>query len=83
VHKFYLNFFNFESFFNSNFLETNDRLSNLINLRNTARNSLVTYGAIQKVFKTRFDENRSNARLEDFSSSSSKQSFLNSKRLNY
>lgn len=49
---------------------TNDlRLSNPMKLRSTARNSIVTYNAIQKVFKSRFDEGRSNARLQDFSNS--------------
>ena len=49
---------------------TNDlRLSNPMKLRSTARNSVITYNAIQKVFKSRFDEGRSNARLQDFSNS--------------
>ena len=45
------------------------RISNPMKLRSTARNSIVTYNAIQKVFKSRFDEGRSNARLQDFSNS--------------
>jgi hypothetical protein len=45
------------------------RISNPMKLRSTARNSVVTYNAIQKVFKSRFDEGRSNARLQDFSNS--------------
>jgi hypothetical protein len=45
------------------------RLSNPLKLRSTARNSIVTYNAIQKVFKSRLDEGRSNARLQDFSNS--------------
>jgi|TARA_B110000259_G_scaffold140084_1_gene157740 hypothetical protein len=45
------------------------RLSNPMKLRSTARNSIVTYNAIQKVFKSRFDEGRSNTRLQDFSNS--------------
>jgi hypothetical protein len=45
------------------------RVSNPMKLRSTARNSIVTYNAIQKVFKSRFDEGRSNARLQDFSNS--------------
>jgi len=49
---------------------TNDlRVSNPMKLRSSARNSIVTYNAIQKVFKSRFDEGRSNARLQDFSNS--------------
>lgn len=57
----------------SNTLDVNSandlRLSNPMKLRSTARNSIVTYNAIQKVFKSRFDEGRSNARLQDFSNS--------------
>lgn len=45
------------------------RISNPMKLRSTARNSVVTYNAMQKVFKSRFDEGRSNARLQDFSNS--------------
>jgi hypothetical protein len=45
------------------------RVSNPMKLRSSARNSIVTYNAIQKVFKSRFDEGRSNARLQDFSNS--------------
>lgn len=46
-----------------------NRLSNPLKLRSTSRNSIVTYNAIQKVFKSRLDEGRSNARLQDFSNS--------------
>ena len=54
----------------SNVNTSNDlRLSNPMKLRSTARNSIITYNAIQKVFKSRFDEGRSNARLQDFSNS--------------
>lgn len=71
------------NFLNMNVLENNDRTSNLINLRNTAKNSIVTYGAIQKVFKSRFDENRSNAKISDFSNSFTKQPFVSSKKAPY
>jgi hypothetical protein len=80
--KFFLNFFNFTDL-NVNLTESNNRLSDLINLRNTAKNSIVTYGAIQKVFKTRFDENRSNAKLNDFSNSFVKQPFVSAKKSPY
>lgn len=46
-----------------------DRVSNPLKLRSTAKNSMVTYSAIQKVFKSRLDEGRSNARLQDISNS--------------
>jgi heme/copper-type cytochrome/quinol oxidase subunit 2 len=72
-----------ENLFNLNLDEENLRSSNLINLRNTAKNAIVTYGAIQKVFKTRLDENRSNAKLGDFSSSFTKQPFVSAKKAPY
>ena len=43
--------------------------SNTMKLRSTARNAIVTYNAIQKVFKSRLDEGRSHSRLQDFSNS--------------
>jgi ADP-heptose:LPS heptosyltransferase len=61
----------------------NERFSNIINLRSTAKNSLVTHGAIQKVFKTRFDENRSHTKLQDFSNSFVTSPFVTSSRVNY
>jgi len=60
-------------FYNLNDLNTlnnyNLRIINPLKLRSTAKNSIVTYSAIQKVFKSRFDEGRSNARLGDVSNS--------------
>lgn len=63
--------------------KVNERFSNNINLRSTAKNSIVTYNAIQKVFRTRFDENRSHTKLHDFSNFSVKQPFIGSKRVSY
>jgi hypothetical protein len=48
---------------------TNANLTNNIKLRSTAKNSIVTYNAIQKVYKSRFDEGRSNVNFSDFSNS--------------
>lgn len=45
------------------------RLSNPLKLRSTTKNAMVTYSAIQKVFRSRFDEGRSNAKLLDISNS--------------
>ena len=73
----YLNFF----LFNDEFFLKSSRFNNNINLRNTAKNSIVTYNAIQKVFKTRFDEGRSHSKLSDFSGSFSKQPFISSERV--
>jgi hypothetical protein len=59
------------------------RFNNSINLRNTVKNSIVTYNAIQKVFKTRFDESRSNAKLNSISDLYTKQPFISSSRIQY
>jgi hypothetical protein len=45
-------------------------------LRSTAKNSIVTYNAIQKVYKSRFDDSRSNTNFNDFINSYSKYPFL-------
>jgi heme/copper-type cytochrome/quinol oxidase subunit 2 len=45
------------------------RVSNPMKLRSSTRSAIITYNAIQKVFKSRFDEGRSHARLQDFSNS--------------
>merc|ERR1712054_542460 len=59
------------------------RLSNPLKLRSTAKNSIVTYSAIQKVFKSRFDEGRSNARLQDVSNSYTPYMFLSAPKSPY
>jgi hypothetical protein len=64
--------------FNSNL-----KLSNSIKLRSTTKNAIVTYNAIQKVFRSRFDEGRSNTRLEDFSNSLVKHPYITDSRVGY
>lgn len=59
------------------------RLSNPLKLRSTAKNSIVTYNALQKVFRSRFDEGRSNARLQDISNAFVKYPFLSEKKTKY
>jgi hypothetical protein len=44
-------------------------MTNNLKLRSTAKNSIVTYNAIQKVYKSRFDDSRSNANFNDFTNS--------------
>jgi hypothetical protein len=61
----------------------NLKLSNPFKLRSTVKNAIVTYNAIQKVFRSRFDEGRSNARLEDFSNSYVKHPYMTDTRVNY
>jgi hypothetical protein len=59
------------------------RTSNRLKLRGTTKNAIITYNAIQKVFRTRFDEGRSNARLQDFSNSYVKHPLISDRRIRY
>ena len=54
----------------------NANLTNSLKLRSTAKNSIVTYNAIQKVYKARFDELRANINFNDFTNSFSAYPFL-------
>jgi hypothetical protein len=54
----------------------NVNLTNPLKLRSTAKNSIVTYNAIQKVYKARFDELRANINFNDFTNSYSAYPFL-------
>jgi hypothetical protein len=51
-------------------------VTNSLKLRSTAKNSIVTYNAIQKVYKARFDELRANINFQDFTNSFSAYPFL-------
>ena len=64
-------------------LHNDIRLSNPLKLRSTAKSAIVTYNAIQKVFRSRLDEGRSNTRLQDFSNSFVKHPLLTDNRINY
>ena len=64
-------------------LNSNIRFSNPITLRSTARNSIVTYNALQKVFKARFDDGRSNIKINHLSDVRSKQPFMTDTRVPY
>jgi hypothetical protein len=59
------------------------RVSNPMKLRSSARSAIVTYNAIQKVFKSRLDEGRSNTRLQDFSNSYVSHPFITEKKSPY
>jgi hypothetical protein len=59
------------------------QVTNPLKLRSTTKNSMVTYSAIQKVFKSRLDEGRSHARLGDFSNSYISHPFVTSPRSPY
>jgi len=56
------------------------RFDNTIHLRDTTKNEIVTYNALQKVFRTRFDEGRSNTKLSEFANFYDKQPYLSSSR---
>ena len=59
------------------------RFTNPLVLRPTAKNSIVTYNALQKVFRTRIEEGRSLATLEDFIGLKADQPFFNAPRVSY
>jgi hypothetical protein len=52
-------------------------------LRSTTKNSMVSYNAMQKVFKSRFDEGRSHARISDFSNSYTQHNFITAPKAKY
>jgi heme/copper-type cytochrome/quinol oxidase subunit 2 len=62
---------------------SNPKLSDNIKLRSTAKNSIVTYNAIQKVYKSRFDDQRSHINFNDFTNSFIKYPFLTEKKSPY
>ena len=69
---------------NSNLSKNNlSRFSNPVTLRSTARNSIVTYNALQKVFKARFEDGRSNTKIISFGNVKVSQPFITSGRIPY
>jgi hypothetical protein len=52
-------------------------------LRSTSRNSIVSYNAMQKVFKSRLDEGRSHSRLQDFANSYTSHNFITAPKTKY
>jgi hypothetical protein len=59
------------------------RFSNPVALRRTAKGSMVTYQAFQKVFKLRYDEGRAHVRLTDFADSTIAQPYTTEQRIKY
>ena len=58
---------NFKPFFLNNTLDVEEkRLINFISLRPTTRSSIVTFNALQKVFRARFEEGRSHSSIDLF-----------------
>jgi len=69
---------------NSNLPKNNiSRFSNPITLRSTSRNSIVTYNALQKVFKARFEDGRSNTKITSFGNLGISQPFITGGRISY
>lgn len=59
------------------------RFSNPIALRRSAKSSLVTYQAYQKVFKLRYEEGRAHVRLLDFADSKVTQPYTTEQKIKY
>jgi hypothetical protein len=58
-------------------------LTNSMKLRTTAKNSIVTYNAIQKVYKSRFDDSRSNMDFKYVTNSFVSYPFLTESKVPY
>ena len=70
--------------FDSSISDYNEsRVSNSMKLRSTARNAIVSYNAMQKVFKSRLDEGRSHSRLQDFTNSYTSHNFITAPKAKY
>lgn len=63
--------------------QSSSKFTNPAHTRLGAKSSLATFNALQKVFRARFDEGRSHAKLDDFSASSVKQQFISDEKTNY
>lgn len=59
------------------------QMSEIIEQRNSAKNLIVSSNAIVKIFKNRYDDFRSLARLRDFSDMEAKQFLISNDRINY
>ena len=59
------------------------RLSNLSTLRSSVKNSITNFNAFQKVFRSRFDENRAHVSANDYGDLALNQPFINDKKIPY
>ena len=59
------------------------RVSNPMKLRTTTRAANISYSAMQKVFKSRFDEGRAHTRMSDFSNSYTSHNFITAPKASY
>lgn len=78
------NFNSYKSNFSSNIEDSLDaRVSNSMRLRSTTRAANISYSAMQKVFKSRFDEGRAHTRMSDFSNSYTSHNFITAPKASY
>lgn len=61
----------------------NIQATNSLTLRSGVKNSMITFNALRKVFRARFDEGRSHTSLQLFSNSFLKQPFINDSLITY
>jgi len=61
----------------------NLQISNLLVLRNSVKSSIVTFNALRKVFRARFDEGRSHTSLPLFAQMYTSQPFIKDMPINY
>lgn len=59
------------------------RVTDPLSLRSSTRNAIVTYSALQKVFRARFEEGRSHSNLEHLSNLNPDQPFVTAGRPKY
>lgn len=69
--------------FNTPTVQNDLKLTNTLKLRSTAKNSVVTYNAIQKVYKARFDDLRANINFSDITNSYASYPFLTESKAPY
>ena len=62
---------------------TEVRWGNFLSLRGPVRSSIVTFNALQKVFRARFEDGRAHSNLQNFSKLGTEQPFLGSPRPSY
>lgn len=68
----------------SNWSKSNTaRVSNPVTLRSSAKNSIVTYSALKKVFRARFEDGRANTKITTFGNFKVKQPFMNDVQVPY
>ena len=75
--------FNALNIFINDIANYNIRMTNFINHVGTVKNAIVTQNAMQKVFRSRFDEGRAHTKLLDFAKFENKHPFITTTAPNY